>query len=363
MTLIAGQAVDPAAAPGAATSLRHPGRLVSTAGVLLLVLAIIEGPQWAGPRRPHWPASPRAGVLLTRVHRCGAAHRGAAARRPGLQDPPLHRRCRLDLGGVLLPLRLHLPHHPVLPVRQGLLDAVGRRAHAAVRHRGGVSRRSPPSWRCRWARGSSSRWACADGSWPRRGGIQLVGGHRLLGADHAGHGAAGPRAVVDHGADGGGSHGLGLRRPAVRRRRQQHHPGARRHARVAVFGPSSPRPTRPKIISAFRSLPIPAGPRPRRTSPWRPSWRWSAMRRRRPAGTGVDHFTAFHSGCRWRASRRRAWPCSGRWRRSELLPGRERLRCRWPTGEDGDELRPESATRVASPAFAGVDRYPSTSPT
>ena len=75
------------------------------------------------------------GGLADRLHIDGVADGGSAARRAGLQDPSLHRRRAVHLGGVLLPVRLHLLDHAVLPVRQGVLDALGRRAHAPLRDR------------------------------------------------------------------------------------------------------------------------------------------------------------------------------------------------------------------------------------
>ena len=114
---------------------RHPfdirGVVISTVGVTALVLAIIEGPQWGWASAGTLACFADRRRAADRVHAARAAHRGPAARRAGLQDPALHGRGAVDLGRVLLPLRFHLPDHAVLPVRQGVLDALGRRAHAA----------------------------------------------------------------------------------------------------------------------------------------------------------------------------------------------------------------------------------------
>ena len=68
------------------------------------------------------------------------------ARRAAVPQPAIHRGQRRHRAGVLRPVRVHLPDHPVLPDRPGLRPAAGRPGHGAVRggHRG-ASRRWP-SW-------------------------------------------------------------------------------------------------------------------------------------------------------------------------------------------------------------------------
>src|SRR6185436_9297512 len=66
-----------------------------------------------------------------RVHRLGAADRPPDARRAAVPQHAVQRGQRRGHRRVLHVVRLHLPDHPVLPVRQGLRAAVHRRAPAA----------------------------------------------------------------------------------------------------------------------------------------------------------------------------------------------------------------------------------------
>ena len=220
VTLIAGQLLIPRLPRIAAHPFDWPGRRASRrSGVTALVLAIIEGPQWGWASPGTLACFAAAAVLLVVFARPRAAHRGPAPRRAGLRHPTLQRGRGLHLGRLLLPLRLHLPDHPVLPVRQGLLDAVGRActrcpspivaaiatpvaAVVALRvgsrlvvttgllAHGSRTARRPPSTR-RPTRATSARSSSR-------------------------HGAVRPRAVLDHRPDGGSGHGLGGRRPARR---------------------------------------------------------------------------------------------------------------------------------------------------
>ena len=109
------------------------GMLLSISAVGLLVLTVIEGPHWG------WTST------ATLAGFGGAALLGTAfviwelrVATP-LLDVRVFRSARFSAAagaisvGLLRPVRVHLPGHPVLPVREGLLDAGGRRAHPPVR--------------------------------------------------------------------------------------------------------------------------------------------------------------------------------------------------------------------------------------
>src|SRR5262249_53265586 len=67
------------------------------------------------------------------VHRAGAARRAPDARRAAVPQHAVQRRQRRGHGVVLHPVRVHLPDHPVLPVRPRLRPAVHRGAPAPGR--------------------------------------------------------------------------------------------------------------------------------------------------------------------------------------------------------------------------------------
>ena len=121
----------PAAAPRAPAPLRHPRRAHLDGGRHALVLAIIEGPQWGWASPGTLACFAAAAVLLTVFTLVELRTEGPLLDVRVFTIPRFTGGALVHLRGVLLPLRLHLPDHPVLPVREGLLDAVGRRAHAA----------------------------------------------------------------------------------------------------------------------------------------------------------------------------------------------------------------------------------------
>ena len=251
-----------------------------------------------------------------RLRAARAAHRGPAARRAGLRDPTLQRRRALHLGGLLLPLRVHLPDHPVLPVRQGLLDAVGRRAHAALcRSSRPSSPRSRPSWRSGRVPARRDGRAAAHGGRSARGGLQLGGRHRATSGRSSSPWCCWPSGSPPS------------RRP--RRRRSwarwpttsEAPPPASTTRPGSSVAPwawpcsarSSPRPTPPGSSAPSARCPSRRAPRPRRTSPWRRPWpSWPTPRHAvRPALESIA-FTAFHSGLRGGLHRRRRGRRAGR---------------------------------------------------
>ena len=119
------------------------GLVLSVAMLVSLTYTIIEAPShgWSSPATLGGFAA--AGALLGDLRAVGAAYAAPDARRDALQGPPLQRRERCGHDHVLRAVRVHLPGHPVLPVRARLRRPVDRRADPAGRaqHRGRVRRR------------------------------------------------------------------------------------------------------------------------------------------------------------------------------------------------------------------------------
>ena len=263
VTLVAGQALIPRLPKVASHRFDFRGVLISTVGVTSLVLAIIEGPQWGWASIGTLACFGLAAVMLTVFTCARAADRGAAARRAGVPDPPLHRWRLVDLRGVLQSLRVHLPHHPVLPVREGVLDAVGRRAHASLRRGGGrghAARRGAGA-QDRHPRRGHDRIA-VDGGRAGRHRLQLHGHDGVLGSDRRGHGAlalglssiTAPTTEAVMGSVPDEQRGAAA--------------GVNNTTRelggtlgVAVFGSLFASAYAPRVMSAFKPLPIPAGPK------------------------------------------------------------------------------------------------------
>ena len=143
---------DPATPP-----LDLGGLGLSTLTMGTLVFTIIEAPDrgWTAPATIGGFAAAAIGAMVF-----GAWERRRAApdaRHLLVPQPALHRRQRFDHHRLLRPRRLHLPHHPVLPVPQGLLALQHRAAGPARRASLSWSARSPESnSRCASATRSSS---------------------------------------------------------------------------------------------------------------------------------------------------------------------------------------------------------------
>ena len=97
-----------------------PGLVLSSATMALLVFTIIEAPAYGWTAAPQPGRLRRLGGAARRVHRGRAARRAPDARRAALPQPAVQRGQRRGHGVVLHPARLHLPDHPVLPVRPRL---------------------------------------------------------------------------------------------------------------------------------------------------------------------------------------------------------------------------------------------------
>ena len=159
VTFLAGQALVPRIPKVATHRFDIRGVVISTAGVTSLVLAIIEGPQWGWASAGTLACFAAAAIFLTVFILVELRTEGPLLDVRVLPDPSLYRWRTLHLRGLLQSLRLHLPHHAVLPVREGVLDPVCGRAHAAFRRRrrGGDSARS---------RARSQSWdPCRGGDW------------------------------------------------------------------------------------------------------------------------------------------------------------------------------------------------------
>ena len=114
------------------------------------------------------------GGAAGRVHRGRAAGPASDAGRAALPQPAVQRRQRGGHGVLLHPARLHLPDHPVFPVRPRLQRAVGRRPAAPGRARGrdrvgrGHPARGAGPAPSSSSRSGSSRWRCSTAGWRRR---------------------------------------------------------------------------------------------------------------------------------------------------------------------------------------------------
>ena len=131
---------DPSTAP-----FDRRGLVLSTVLLGTLVYTIIEAPSWGWTSWRTLAGATAVAVAGGRVRRLGAARGGAHARRAPVRQPQVHGGERLGDRGVLRPVRVHLPDHPVLPVPEGLQPPRHRRPHPAggALHRGRVADRNP----------------------------------------------------------------------------------------------------------------------------------------------------------------------------------------------------------------------------
>ena len=173
-----------------------PGLLISSAATGLLVYTIIEAPDRGSVPCPLSRDS-RRGPARDGVRGRGAAHRSADARCHPVQSASLLRRQRRGDHRLLRAVRLHLPHHAVLPVHPRLRHPVHWRAdppRRALSIAAGVSRQSAPG-RPRSAPASSSPRPA-----PVRPGVRVdrgLAGYRALPADGRPDGDHGHRARAD----------------------------------------------------------------------------------------------------------------------------------------------------------------------
>ena len=144
----------------------------------LLVFTIIEAPGYGWGSARSARRVRRLRRAARRVHRRRAARPAPDARRAAVPQPAVQRGQRRGHGGVLHPARLHLPDHPVLPVRPGLRAAVHRRAPAP----GGAGGRRRLRGR-NPAGGAGRHQAGRHGRPGRHGGVLRLG----RGGDHRDH--------------------------------------------------------------------------------------------------------------------------------------------------------------------------------
>ena len=276
------------------------GVVVSTVGITMLVLAIIEGPQWGWASAGTLACFAGAAVLLTAFTLLELRTEGP------LLDVRVFKIPRFTGGAVSISVAFFCLFGFIFLITQYFQFVKGYSTLSAGLHTlpfavvAAVA--TPIAAVVALQVGTRlvvTHGLAADGRWPRRGGFQLVGGHHLLGADRPGHGAAWRWGC----------------RPSRRRQRRPSwarcpttsaapppasttRPGswaARSGSRSSA--PSSPRPTRPKIISAFRPLPIPAGPKAEANQSMAAALAvvGHAPRAARPALESIA-FNAFHSG-------------------------------------------------------------------
>ena len=106
---------DPAAPP-----VDVPGLILSSIGITALVYTVIEAPNW-GWGSAHTAAGFAVSVVVLAVFALWErAHPASDARRVGIRQPAVLR--RKPGGHRRIPdlVRVHLRHHPVLPIHQGL---------------------------------------------------------------------------------------------------------------------------------------------------------------------------------------------------------------------------------------------------
>ena len=343
---------------------QHPfdirGVVVSTAGVLLLVLAIIEGPQWGWASAGTLACFGGAAVLLTAFTLLELRTEGP------LLDVRVFKIPRFTGGALSISVAFFCLFGFIFLITQYFQFVKGYSTLSAGLHTlpfAIVAAIFTPIAAVVALRVGTrlvvGLGAAADGRWPRRVGFQLVGGHHLLRPDHHRHGPAGPGSFVDHGTDGRGRHGLGVRRAdAVPPPASTTRPVswvARSGWRSSA--PFSPRPTHRRSSAPSAPCPSRPGPRPNHTSRWRPRWRWSATPRGRHGRRwSRSRSTRSTAGCRWPASRAPVWRCSARWPPSSCCRGGGRRRCSWRRSRR--RSRPGGAGVTASVTGLAVDTNP-----
>ena len=106
---------DPAAPP-----VDVPGLILSSIGITALVYTVIEAPNWGWGSAHTAAGFAVGGRRPRRLRAVGAAHPAPDARRVGVRQPAVLRRQPGGDRGLPDLVRVHLRHHPVLPIHQGL---------------------------------------------------------------------------------------------------------------------------------------------------------------------------------------------------------------------------------------------------
>ncbi len=119
---------DPAAPP-----IDFAGLVLSAIGVTALVYTIIEAPNHGWTSGHTIAGFTVAAVVIAAFIWWELRTDASDARSVGLPQPPVLRRQPGHHGGLPHPVRLHLRHHPVLPIHQGLRRFRDRRAVTARR--------------------------------------------------------------------------------------------------------------------------------------------------------------------------------------------------------------------------------------
>ena len=186
------------------------GAVLSIAGLVALLWAIIEAPsRRLDRRRPSLAALRRRRGARWRPSWSGSCAPTTRCSTSASSEPPLQRRQRRDHAGVLRPVRVDLPAHPVPAERAGLLAARGR-ASACRRSRSADARRR----RCRPGSPSASAPSAVVAAglahrrrWPARS-LSDAGAARPTASSRPRSFAAGLRHGPDDGARHRVDHGL-----------------------------------------------------------------------------------------------------------------------------------------------------------
>ncbi|MEZ5262583.1 MAG: MFS transporter [Acidimicrobiales bacterium] len=255
VALVAGQRLLPESRDPHAGRFDRVGFLASIAAITSLIYTVIEAPHrgWTDPDDRRVRGRRHA---AGRLHRLGAPQCRPAARRTGLRQRPVLRRQRCGHRQLLRPVRLHLPRHPVLPVRAGLRHVLGRGAHPALRRRRRRHRtdQRPPGAAHRH-QGGGGRRAGAHGR-RLRDRLDDAGRFLVLGRAGAGHGADGLRARPGRCAGHGVDHGLAAARAGRGGfRSERHHRELGGTLGVAVVGSVFSSIYGPRIAEGFSALP------------------------------------------------------------------------------------------------------------
>ncbi len=232
VTLVAGQALIPRLPKVASHRFDFRGVLISTVGVTSLVLAIIEGPQWGWASIGTLACFGFAAVMLTVFTVLELRTEGP------LLDVRVFRIPRFTGGALSISVAFFSLFGFIFLITQYFQFVKGYSTLSAGVHTlpfAVVAAVATPLAAV-LALKIGTRVVVTTGLLLMAAGLVVTAFNStaddgVLGSARRGHGAPGSGTVVHHGTDDRGGHGLGPRRATGRGgRRQQHDPGAGRHA-------------------------------------------------------------------------------------------------------------------------------------